>query len=95
MSAIDDSDAAPDPAAPLGVPAMAIAVLMFAAAVVGADQIRSWAIDYGPPLVYVAVALYIAIVLRLFWWGEAVRGAGRAETTGRSFRSRPVDRLSE
>ncbi|NEW37904.1 hypothetical protein [Nocardia cyriacigeorgica] len=76
-AALGDSDAAPDPAAPLGAPAMVIAVLLFAAAVVAGGQIRGWAADYGAPLVYCAVALYIAAALRLFWWGAGVRRAGR------------------
>ncbi len=86
-------DTAPDPAGPLGVPAMVIAVLMCGAAIAAAGEIGGWAADYGGLLVYVAVALYLALALRLFWWGAAVRRSwrGRAAPVDGDVRDRPVD----
>ncbi len=84
-AAAADAGTPPDPAAPLGAPTMVIAVLMLAAAVGASGEIRGWATDYGRPLVYLAVALYLAIALRLLWWGAGVRRSGHTGSgSGRS-----------
>lgn len=67
------STATTDPAAPLAVPAMALAVLMSTPALTALTQLPQWASEYGPALVYPAALLYLAVAARIWWWGAAHR----------------------
>ncbi|WP_280495392.1 hypothetical protein [Nocardia asiatica] len=36
--------------------------------------VSGWARDYGPGLVYFALIVYLALVLRMLWWGVTLWG---------------------
>ncbi|WP_405182815.1 hypothetical protein OG225_18320 [Nocardia sp. NBC_01377] len=63
---------ADDPAAPLGVPAILLALTMLFTPLVISSRISGWSADYGP-LLYVVLILYLAAASRLLCWGVAVR----------------------
>ncbi|MBF6445158.1 hypothetical protein [Nocardia farcinica] len=73
MARSPDLDTVDDTVAPLGVPAMITALGMLAAALLTADRLPDWADDYGGALVYLAGALYVAVSVRLLWWGRTAR----------------------
>lgn len=68
-----------DPAAPLGVPVIVLALVLLATPVLASETASHWAGDYGA-LFDVALALYLASALRLLCWGATVR---RTHTRGR------------
>ncbi len=59
---------------PLAVPAMVIASVMLIGALVRLSVVSGWARDYGPGLVYFALIVYLALVLRMLWWGVTLWG---------------------
>ncbi|MGK8488184.1 hypothetical protein [Nocardia asiatica] len=65
---------APDPdAVPLAVPAVVLASLMLVGiGVAVVVLLPDWAHDYGAVLVYLAVAIYVGLAIRLLWWGVAI-----------------------
>lgn len=49
--------------------AVAAGLILLIAAVATMSRMPGWADDYGAPLVYLAIFLYLAIAGRLTWWG--------------------------
>ncbi|MBH0781737.1 hypothetical protein [Nocardia bovistercoris] len=61
-----------DPAAPLGMPAIALAVVTLCIPLLAIDAVSGWIADYGS-LTYAALALYVACALHLLRWGVSIR----------------------
>ncbi|WP_156370882.1 hypothetical protein [Nocardia arizonensis] len=64
----------PDSAAPLGIPAILLAVTMLITPLPMVDKFSTWCADYGW-LVYAALALFLVGALLLLRWGMVVRRA--------------------
>ncbi|WP_216915476.1 hypothetical protein [Nocardia noduli] len=80
-----------DPAAPLAVPAMVLAVLMSTPALTALTRLPQWASEYGPALVYPAALLYSAVAARIWWWGATHRPP-RTRYVSRTRHGRPARR---